>query len=85
LPDYYGEKRYERIWDVLEKFLEVAIEVISSRVSLISCSANHRPLERTSPVLGSAKRKRDAYIETKLAEQIQRGEKNDKTGKLQVL
>jgi hypothetical protein len=38
LPDFYREKRYDRICDVLEKFLAVAVTVVALRFKLLSQS-----------------------------------------------
>ena len=57
LPDYYGERRYERISDVLEKFLTVATDVVASRFQLLSDSTSLPSSEKMSSELASAKRK----------------------------
>src|SRR3954451_2561140 len=50
LPEYYGEKRYERISDVFEKFLNVATDVVASRFKLLSDSAIPLSLEGSRPI-----------------------------------
>jgi hypothetical protein len=62
LPGYYREKRYERISDVLEKFLAVAIEVVASRFQLFADPASSHTLERHFPTSQSAKRTYDAFL-----------------------
>ena len=61
LPDYFKEKRDERISDVLEKFLAVATEVVASRFRLLSDSANSGTSERHFPTSQLAKRAYDAF------------------------
>jgi hypothetical protein len=61
LPDYCREKRYDRISDVLEKFLTVANEVIASRFRLLSTSSISHSSEGKLLISDSAKRKYNAF------------------------
>lgn len=61
LPDYFKEKRYERISDVLEKFLAVANEVVVSRFQILSDSLNSGISEGPFAILQSAKRSYDTF------------------------
>jgi hypothetical protein len=59
LPNSFKEKRYERISDVLEKFVAAANIVVVSRFQILSDSLNSGTSEGPFAILRSAKRSCD--------------------------
>ena len=83
LPDYYREKRYDRISDVLEKFLTVANEVIVSRFQLLSNSIVPLSSEGKLLISDSAKRRHDAFrldTDMTLSKEENEKERNGRSG-----